>query len=113
MKYASNPDSGRFQVKNVHDLSEGGLSFLTNLKLDTGSKLKIWILLPPNETLVSMDATVVRCPSQSSKRPLFRASIRFVNISAEENIALREVLARFFKNDRLARVPRFVIRRRD
>lgn len=110
LKYAMGPNFDRFQVYNIYEISESGLSFLTPGKLESGTKLKVSVLLHPRETPIDLSAIVIRC-LQKIKKPLtYQAGLRFLDMSEGDQTVLQDSLLRFLKNKKGSRPFHFVVR---
>ena len=92
IKYTLDQDPSSFQIKNIYEISEGGLSFLTYPKLEVGTAFRVSVLLLSREMPIDINAVVVRCP-QKLKRPItYRVGLRFLDMSEKEQAALRDAL---------------------
>lgn len=111
LKYTSTPDAEKLQVMNIKEISEGGLSFLTEAKIESGTKLKISVLLLPQENPMDINAVVLRCPQIRKKPAAYQASLHFLDMSEKDRATLHDALILFSKSKKGLKSPRFVIRR--
>lgn len=110
LKYRADAEADKFQLMNIHEISEGGLSFLTNHKLESGTKLKISVLLLPKETPMDINAIVVRCVPKDRKTTAYQLSLRFLDMPEETRNTLREDLSFLCKNKKGSKSSRLVLR---
>lgn len=111
LKYSAGQGPTQPQVMNIDEISEGGLSFLTDTKLESGTKLAISLLLLPHEDPFDINAVVVCSMLKKKKPPVYRISLRFLEMNESGKAFLREMVVSILKNGKKGRTPRFVLRR--
>ena len=112
LKYTLGPASAPPQVMNILEISEGGLSFLTDLKLESGTKIPISLLLLPYEDPFDINTVVVHSFLKNKKTSTHRTSLRFLDMTETNRMLLRDRLEHFLKHKKKSTIPRFVFRRR-
>ena len=111
LRYMPGPDAADFQINNIDEISEGGLSFSSPLQLEAGTKLRASLLLPPQDTPVDFEAFVVRCFLKVKKPPVYKIGLRFLNISKENQETVRRAIVLFLQfQKKKAKSPNLVIR---
>jgi len=112
LKSLADPSPSHFLLNNIHEISEGGLSFLTDEKVETGMTLTLAILVHPEETSIEIRAIVVRCPEIERKPPVYQTGLRFTNISENQQAIIRNALKNYSRSKKKSLLSRFVIRLR-
>ncbi len=99
LKYAPTAGGELIQVRNIHDISMGGLSFLLDQELAPETQLKISILFPSwrKTPIENIDAKVVNCLLYRKHQPPFRVGVQFLNLPEEKKNDLRSALGDLLK----------------
>ena len=113
LKYVADPDASNPQARNIREISEGGLSFLMEQKLEPGTKLTLSALIFPLEIPIDIHAVVVGCHETNKKTPLYRISLRFLDVSEASQATLHEILGYAKRNKSKQKNFPFVLRFRD
>lgn len=113
LKCNADPDTAYFQIKNIHEICEEGLSSLIDQKLEPGTKLTLSALIFPKKNPIDFHAVVVNCPQESKKPPLYRLCLHFLDMSEENRGTLHEILGRLLKNKKNQKPFPFAVRFHD
>ncbi|OQA56645.1 MAG: PilZ domain protein [Candidatus Omnitrophica bacterium ADurb.Bin277] len=112
LKCSSVSESRVLHLSNVREISEGGLSFVTNKLFDPGQELRVSILLHPNETPMEINAVVARCIQVRNQPPTYQTGLRFTDVSEKQQNQIRETIRLYPKNKKRSISSLLVIRLR-
>lgn len=96
--------------KDICEVSESGLSFLTDTKIHVGSRLKASLRLFSREAPFEVYAIVLRCAQKKKKPAAYQISLYFIDMSDKDRKELRELLLSLLKKQKGIKPFSFVIR---
>lgn len=115
LKYQTGAATGKEQLTNLHDISEGGLRFQTNQRLPENSIINLAVLIPSFEKPIEVEAKVVWVGQSKKKDNAYSVAVQFVKVSGDTQGKLNEFfkgMVKENKNPMFIDLPQFGLKKK-
>lgn len=88
VKYVTGRPNEPPKIRNIRDVSAGGVKFISDHELEAGSVIRVNVLVPPLVRSFSAQAKVLRVNRAHKKNLVYSVAVQFINISEEDKVVL-------------------------